>query len=132
MIVITDMKFTEVNEDFLYSYYQDPVPIRNKCGLVGYVEKEKIKREIINGRRFVRPKDNIDIVIGMDKHAQNLIGIQYESYEILESQNMKLINELRNKIKVIDKYKNELDLLKQASFLTRLKWLIKGIDKEIK
>jgi hypothetical protein len=68
----------------------------------------------------------------MDKHAQNLIGIQYESYEILESQNMKLINELRNKIKVIDKYKNELDLLKQASFLTRLKWLIKGIDKEIK
>ena len=132
MIAITDMKFTEVNEDFLYSYYQDPVPIRNKCGLVGYVEKEKIKREIINGRRFVRPKDNIDIVIGMDKHAQNLIGIQYESYEILESQNMKLINELRNKIKVIDKYKNELDLLKQASFLTRLKWLIKGIDKEIK
>jgi len=126
------MKFTEVKEDFLYSYYQDPVPIRNKCGLVGYVEKEKIKREIINGIRFVRPKDNIDIVIGMDKHAQDLIGIQYEAYEILEENNLQLNNELFRLNKMIICLKNKLDKIKQASFLTRLKWLLKGIDKEIK
>lgn len=47
---------------------------------------EKIKEELIWGRRFVRSSDGTDVVIGVSDEAGKVLGLQYEAWEKLEKE----------------------------------------------
>jgi hypothetical protein len=137
MIIITEAKIIETKEsmDEIIFTRRPNDPIRYKCE----IGKEKIVpvsviRESIKGRRFVRARDNTDVIIGCSKQIQDIIGIQYESFDnIIEE--LRLTNNLlmatskeaaknNNKIKG---YELKIDYFNDASFWTRLKWLFFGV-----
>ncbi len=123
MIVIKDVDTIEVDENTFIQYMikytgSDIIPCKNsEGGIVG--EDIKYVSEAIRGRIFRRPRDNKDIVIGMSRKAQYLIGIQYEEWENMEKR-------IEEKRKEIIKLETIIKKSTEASILTRLKWLIFG------
>ena len=126
MIIIKNIEFLETDKDIYEIYQQDH---RSNFFKVGddFVER-KIFTELIRGRRFRRPSDGTDIIIGVSKQAQDVIGLQYEAFTNLEQMyNLECHNHsvtAREK----NKYFSKLEVLRTASFFTRIKWLFKGIQ----
>ncbi len=75
--------------------------------------------ELVNGVRFCRYGTDDEIVIGMSKQAQDLIGIQYESWENKEKEYSELYSSFT-------KARNEISFIKNAGLLRRLSWLFFG------
>lgn len=75
-------------------------------------------RELIRGRRFRRP-DGKDMIIGMTRQVQDIIGIQYEAWDTL--------NEALDSYRIqARKYESALDNLHNSGFFKRLKMLFIG------
>ncbi len=124
MILIKSIEFYETK--------MDPIEIVNpnilyKQSLVTsnydkeYAEVSDL-RELIHGRRFRRPSDGTEIVIGVSKQAQDLIGIQYEAWDNMEKQ---LDSYYRESMKT----RSILTKIEKANLLTRLKWIFTGVTK---
>ena len=77
--------------------------------------------ELVKGRRFVRPSDGLDVMIGCSRQAQDLIGIQYDAWKSQE----RLSEGYRNRI---DDLITTLVKFRKASLWTRIKWVFSGIS----
>ena len=130
MILIKSVDFIETDSDpyeLYHKYADDKVFFVDPKELMKEVEYTS---EFVYGKQFRRPSDGKDIIIGVSKQAQEVIGIMYEAWET----QAKRYDDLRKACDVERQYKywiiNEFETyknnIKQATFWQRLKWVIYG------
>lgn len=83
MIVITEVKCLDVEADMHEIMHVRPWDFIPLADGSSSVEAETVQKEVIKGRRFVRP-DGEPMVVGVSQAAQDVIGLQYEAWESLE------------------------------------------------
>ena len=120
MIVIMEVKAVEVDRP-IYKIQRF-----TKLPLLGgepwkTIPAETVHQEVIKGRRFRRPSDGTDIVVGCSKQAQDIIGIQYEAWENME----KAMNNMTNSF--VD-LQNKLSDIMASGIWTRLKWVFRRVS----
>lgn len=134
MIVVTEVKFIEVNEQDAYlAHYEEPIPVwtggAEKINPEKYITTGEVREELIQGTRFKRP-DGTEIVLGISSSAKKVLGLGYEVFSnqrrTIETLHSNVLYE-RNKR---GKAENQLFLIKHAGFWTRLKWLFTGVQNE--
>jgi len=121
MIVITNVDFYEVKGDWDWCNYSrqrfdNSIPICMTKQHAPVLLSEHI--EHIRGRRLVSA-DGREIVLGLDSATAEILGMQQDAWDAMESRLDSAINRLAEKECVIN-------AAKKASFFTRLKWLING------
>ena len=122
MIIITDLKFIQVDRDpyelvSLTGPYEGIEVLSERGDTV--VSATEL-RELIRGRRFVRPSDMTDVVIGLDKDTQDLLGLQYEAWENLQKQSDSYARAYNDTLDTLGK-------MKKANLLQRIKWVFTGV-----
>ena len=123
MLIIKNIEFIETDRDpyeilshQMSSYQAIEVMTDKGKDFIGGTEL----RELIRGRRFVRPSDGLDIMIGVSKQAQNVIGIQYEAWENMEESHNLAIDKATHTA-------NKLAKLKKSNLWKRIKFVFTGI-----
>jgi len=123
VLLIKNIEFIETDRDpyeiiNLKSPYEAVEVLSNRGREVVSVNEI---RELIRGRRFVRPSDNKDIIVGCSKKAEDVIGIQYEAWDTLEkdcqawsAKTSKLISEISD--------------IKKSGLFKRIKFVFTGIS----
>lgn len=86
------------------------------------MEKISVIKELVKGRLFRRP-DGLDIIVGLSRQAQQVLGLYYEVWDQMETTLYSTREQLFKSQRAINK-------LRRAPFFTRLKWLFRGCDKE--
>jgi len=113
MIIIKKIEIIETDRDQVALLpMESPNTLVFPCG-----NQEPV--EIIRGRRFRRPSDGTDIIVGVSKQAERIIGIMYESWDNLQKSYDNISKEMR-------RYRKKVEESKKANFMQRLKWLFKG------
>ena len=86
MIVIEHIKYFKVDRDIAEIMQMRPFEAISVITDAGkdYMSSEDLQKEIIRGRRFVRPYDGTDVIIGTSKQVADLINIQWEAWEEME------------------------------------------------
>lgn len=117
MLLISKIEFLDVDVD-VHTIFEvkpwEPLPLKG-----GEMVEAKVAQELVRGRRFRRPNDGMDIVIGCSKQAQDVIGLQYEAWESLENDRDYWHTQcVASRLKI--------ESIKQAGFWKRLKWLLRG------
>jgi hypothetical protein len=127
MILIKNIEYIEVDRDpWEIISKRDPYQsVMVNYGAECIPESIECLTEFVHGRRFVNQSKGLDVVIGMTRDVQNLIGIQYEAWETQEEYITGLNTENQ-------KLKHWRRTICSASFFTRLKWLFSGIDSQEK
>jgi len=123
MILIKGIEYIEVDRD-PYQILSESLPyqaVMVSNGTECRPESVECLTEFVSGRRFVRPSDGTDVVIGMSKDVSRLIGIQFEAYENIEK-------ELKQWINRTSELSGKVNKAEKAGFFQRLKWLFNGID----
>ena len=115
MILVESIKYIEVPDDIweiihMRSAY-DGIEVLTAAG--ERVVATNLIMELVRGRRFRRPSDGTDIMIGWSEDVQRLLGIPMECWENQEKDRNQLIEEN-------NRFKN-------ASFWQRFKWLFTGV-----
>ena len=122
MILVESIKYFEVPEDFHKIIHKvsayEGIEVFTKDGL--HVVSTNLVHELVSGRRFRRPSDGVEICIGWSQEVQDLLGMPLDAWETKEQE----CDELRTQGYATQR---ENIRLKQAGFLTRLKWLFKGV-----
>jgi len=83
------------------------------------VEQEIVK-DIIRGRRFRRPRDGTDVCIGIASDPSDLLGLQYEAWDNMESE----WNRQRGLTNMVERDRRQL---LGANLWTRIKWVFTGV-----
>ena len=121
MLLIKNIEFYETD--------RDPVQIIRQSGSYeaiqvisdrgGCVVPLSEVRELVYGRRFVRPSDGTDLVVGVSQQAQDVLGLQYEAW-----QNMSDALDTCQAASAIKS--REIEDAKKATLWTRIKWVFNG------
>ena len=131
MIVITKIETIEVPLSYAEIRAMEWDDRAEAVGPYGSMTMDRNEiTELVEGRRFVRPSDGLDVVIGMGADVQDLLGIQYEAWEAMErSLSYKRVLEvkLRRSEGLVNAAEKILVGHATASFGQRLKWLFTGV-----
>ena len=125
MIVITKIDFIETE--------RDPLELIHRYGLDGRIPFSNGRKEIeakelmelIRGRRFVRP-DGKEIVLGISRQAQDVLGIQYEEWHRMNLRLKVATDEKLSLMKELNTYTGIIKEAKKATIVQRIKWLFFG------
>lgn len=128
MIVIESIKCFETDERTMQVSlsrfnHSDLVPINKGKRAI----EARQYNELVQGVRFRRP-DDTEIIVGMSKQAQEVIGLQYESWQRMQDRLDRYAAENDNLHKQASIHWDMLRSIKTAKFLTRLKWLFVGVE----
>lgn len=124
MIVIKHIEFLETDVDPIKPLKDTPPHTPIFCG--DEPVNREVLSELISGRRFVRPSDGTDIIVGVSKQAQNILGIMYEAWDNMERSYFAEIKS-HGKTKIEMRcYRHMVEEIQKASFWERLKWLFRG------
>ena len=122
MIIIKSISYIETPRDTEEVCLREPpetkIPVYTERG-AELCEVREI-RTLIRGRRFVRPSDGQDIVIGCYPDVERLLGMQYDAWENMEY-DLRAANKQANSIHFL--YNN----LKKATLWSRIKWVFTGV-----
>lgn len=125
MIIICNAEYYEVDGDVGTIYSYDPhqmVRVNGNEAVYAQVLQEKVK-----GRRFRNPRDGTDVVVGLSKDVQELIGLQYEAWDNLEKA-YEAANRNYNQIyHEVTAWRKKFDELENASVWRRILWVFKGL-----
>ena len=115
MILVESIKFMEVPDDIweivhMRSPY-DGIEVITADG--ERVVATNLILELVTGRRFRRPSDGTDIMIGWSEDVQKLLGMPMECWENQEEHRNQLIAENNR--------------FRQAGLWQRFKWLFTGV-----
>lgn len=126
MIVIKSVEFLETNRDPIELLATTPPYSPVFYGPGPPIEQE-IFKELIRGRRFCRPSDGTDIIVGVSKQAGEVLGIMYEAWDNIEKAYNTEVSKHSITARELYKCKSSLAKILNASFLQRLKWLFLGV-----
>ena len=122
MILIRSIDVIEIDRDpaeiLAWNMPGDIIPVNGGAEAVEY----SVMAELVQGRRYVR-RDGKEIVIGVTKQAQDIIGIQYEAWGSLQSDYEAARKDLSRTAKELKGCKESLRELHEAGFFRRLKML---------
>jgi len=122
MILIKSISYVEVAEDpievVVRQHPDQLVPITTEKG--SEFCKVSEVRKLIRGRRFVRPADGKDVVIGCYPGVETILGLQYDAWENLEQS---YESERGKALSILRLYNG----LKKASLWSRVKWVFTGV-----
>lgn len=124
MIVITNVEFVHVDRDPWEILTAGPTA-KERHQWRGRMTKE-ITKELIHGRRFTRPSDGTDIVIGTSRQAQEILGLQYEAWELQAKAYAAEKRSHRRTVIELQGCQAILEDIRTASWVQRLKWLFFG------
>ena len=141
MILVYDVKVKEVTGDFAHLYnWGDPFESFSDLAsnLCSYPNPFGCT-ECVQGKRYLLPSGK-EIFIGLDEKTRKFLEIPLDGVYELSKQVESLLSEkenlqriLRRRDKRIIALKLELDPIKDAGFLTRLRWAFTGIlDSRLK
>ena len=121
MILITDVTTVEIDEDKIdelrFNIPTDWVSLPNAVGGRTNIETKYV-REIVYGRRFVRP-DGQTIAIAYSSKAEEVIGLTYEAFQNAEDLSVATQDKLYN---VKNDYnKTNKELIRINKILDRIK-----------
>ena len=119
MIVIKNVEIFEVDRNPI-EILSTTLPHQHVFPCSGDPVSVEVFRELIRGRRFVRPSDGTDIVVGMSIQAEDVIGLQYEAWDEINNS----LNYFRSSLAKSD---SEIMRLKSARFWERFRWLFTGV-----
>ena len=122
MILVKKIEVEEVDENKIELSVYDPPCFGPK---VLIEENIKVHREIIHGKRFIKP-DGKEICLGLSKQVHDTIGIYFEAFESEERQNLRLHLEVTKSITAINKLTSKLNEFRSMGFWKRLKFLFDG------
>ena len=122
MRLIQSVKYIEVNRDpyEIASATPPGYQVQVNTGEGPRFEDVCVLTELIHGRRFVDPLSGTEVVLGVAKEVQELIGLQYDAYETLEK-------EVQTWVACSSRLRAEVNRLKAAGFWSRIKWVFTGI-----
>lgn len=122
MIIIKNIDFIETDRD-PYEILSTTIPYQ-PIHVVSNDGPETIDhtilRELIRGRRFRRPSDRKDMIIGVSEQAQDIIGIQYEAWDRLDEECQKWSDRCSY-------LTNENKAIKETGLWNRIKFVFTGI-----
>ncbi len=123
MLIVKNIEIIEVERDpwellSMTAPYQ-AIEVFNPGKNVPEFIDTNVFREMVQGQRFRRP-DGEELVIGCSRQAEEIIGIQYESWGNMSREWEATRTQLR-------KAEKELADIRQMTFWMRLKALFKGI-----
>jgi len=120
VILIKNIEFIETPRDpweiFVTHLPHEVIPVEGNSGPYAEVS---VLTELVRGRRFLRPSDGTDIVVGLAKDAQNILGLQYEAWE-------NMAQELKDTRSQMRQLQRERDRARGATIWTRFEWLLFG------
>lgn len=128
MILLSEVKFYEVDGESPHAVLMDAapdglIPLMNSSNSAPPFIEIPVYQELIRGRRFIRPDGEV-LYVGCSKEVQDIIGIHYDEWDKLEATSE------ANRDNYIS-VKHELEDIREAGFIKRLKWLIYGIKPRI-
>lgn len=125
MIAITKIEWVDCGERELFQYASSNYgAMRPPIDSNGEYASKDVIIKTIRGRRFRRATNGRvvqDVVVGIAQDPSNILGLQYEAFDRQEE----TINLQSTQITAL---KSEIKAVKNAGFLTRLAWLIKGYN----
>lgn len=138
MIVVKNIEILKTDKDPIELL--STIPPYEPIWCEGEPVQHEVLAELIRGRHFHRPSDGAEIVVGVSKQAQEVMGILYESWDELQKANDELQkandelqkayeNERKSYQLTASKmhwYKNRVEEARSASIWRRLKGLIRG------
>jgi len=134
MIVITNIEYFEADRDEVNYFLNDNNPYDHPMFFPTKgtpVDRQFLEKEFIRGRRFRRPSDGTDIVVGLTVKCQGVLGLTYEAWENLSSEIdglSKHNNALTRQNELLKSemygYKSRVDEMADMSFWRRLKWAV--------
>lgn len=124
MIIIKSCEVIDVGDVTIKDIYRyqpwECLPVNDYSAVA---EVSEIK-ELIRGRRFVRPSDGIDVYLGCTKEVQDLIGIQYEAWDMLQENYNQSVSNYTRLMTRAEELKREIREMKSLSFFGLIKWFI--------
>lgn len=126
MIVIKKIEFLKTDRD-IYEIYYSHMMDRPESPMVfdGEFIAPEFFREIIRGIHFRRP-DGEEVVVGVSKQAQEVLGLMYDVWEDQRA-TIDMLRSSRDKMeKKIDELGGGLFKFECSGFWGRLKYLFKG------
>lgn len=123
MILITKIEYCQTDRDAYEIYHSDLYEKSEPLFSCNSVSprtpvSDSVVREVVRGRRFVRP-DGLEVMVGMTEQAADVLGLQYEAWQELEDR-------ANENWALYHNHKRVLEATKKAGFFTRLKWLFMG------
>ncbi len=120
MILIKNIEFYETNQDpiEIVSHmmpYEAIEALSDKGDVVVPISEI---RELIKGQRF-RRSDGVDIIVGLTKQAQDILGLQYEAWDNMQKE----LEITHNSLQVANE---TIKAVTQANIWTRIKYLFCG------
>lgn len=124
MLVITNIEYIEVEKDIheIYNGWRPHELVAVGGNTTAVAMKAEVVVELLKGRRFRRPSDGTEVVIGATVAVQKTLGLMYEAWGTMaeelhdaQSANTYHRNQLRGKV-------NELEN-RTGTFWKRLKHL---------
>ena len=128
MIVIKNIEFFETQRDTAELVYRTSLGHPAVCNSGATVPLNEVM-ELIKGRRFVRPSDGTDIIVGVSNQAAEAIGLMYEGWDNMEKELLSLLRSRRKLDAEGIMLKSTLLKLKAATFWQRIKWVFTGVPK---
>ena len=127
MLVITDIQVIEVDRDYCeLAFFNNDGKCYCNTDTAGEPCNIIITRENIYGREYKNSNGKY-VCIGMSKKVQDALGLPFDEFEAMSA----TIFELRNDLAVckgrLIRCNSELDEMKKAGIMKRLKWLFLGV-----
>ena len=128
MILIKHIDFIEVDRDQVeLAHFERPeMSYRVDSNEGDQIVPGEVIRELIKGKRFRRPRDNMDIYVGISKQAGDVLGLCYEAWDTMERalNNSSAIQAIA--LKQHQRLEAELKEIKSLTFFQRFQILFKG------
>ena len=120
MILIRDIDVFLTDTDIAHIIHCDPNegPIFSKDGKS--ISPIEMREEICKGRTFHTPNGE-EVVIANSQKVQDIIGIQYDSWDALRAENSCLSRKNKSLRETLASWEN-------STFSQRLKWLFFNLD----
>lgn len=128
MKIITKVEWLEVEgREHVLRHMRNPQPEFMRVDTSDgerVLEAVEVYEEVVRGVHLKNPSNGVDMVLGMSVQAAEVIGCAYEAFEELQE----CVEAQRV---VTHKFRRVITEIRQASFMTRLKWLFTGVKYEL-
>ena len=131
MLVVKSVDVMVANRDPMYLWRKAKDELVSAKGRYGGVVAEEVDmwQEVIRGRSFIN-RHGQQVYIGMAKEAGEVLGLEFEAWEGMESRwndERRLSSEAFKRLR---KAHGQLERLHQASLWTRIKWVFTGVTDQ--
>ena len=126
MLVVTDVQIVDIDKNSYEFFKYKPVLWgRVMEGEMPTEETVKVKRELIEGERYILPTGR-QLIIGLSERVRNALGIPLQVWNLMKNQNEEFRLFQVRLLQANTKYQQDIKKYETLSFRGRLKFLFRG------